>query len=328
MFPGTMRAAFVRETGGPIEIGDLPVPQPGPTDVLVRTDVTAVDHVDLFVRSGTYRTRTPFPFVIGRDLVGTVAVAGQGVGSVTVGDRVWTNSLGHDGRQGAFAEYAVVAADRIYPLPDAVTAEDAVAVAHTGATAWLGLVREGAVRPGETVVVGGAGGGVGSAAVQLAATIGARVIATCSPSGDAWCRSCGADVVLDYHRADLHDRIRDAAPDGVDVWWDNSGHHDFAATLPLMRRGGRILVTAGLGSGAAPVLPVGDMYTRDVSLHGFAISNASVADLADAATGVSRLSAAGILRPRIGATYRLSDAVAAHRAMASGTVTGRIVVMV
>ncbi|WP_241665719.1 NADPH:quinone reductase [Prescottella subtropica] len=326
-FPETMRAAFVRETGGAIEIGDLPVPRPGPTDVLVRTTASAVDRVDLFVRAGTYRTRTPFPFVLGRDLVGTVAAVGPVVDAVTVGDRVWANSLGHDGRQGAFAEYAVVAADRVYPVPDGVADTDVVAIAHTGATAWLGLVREAAVRPAETVVVGGAGGGVGSAAVQLATVAGARVIATCSPSDDAWCRSCGADVVLDYHHDDLHDRIRDAAPGGVDVWWDNSGHQDFVASLPLMRRGGRVVVSAGLGSGTHPALPVGDMYTRDVSLRGFAISNASVADLADAATGVSRILAAGRISARIGATYRLADAAAAHRALESGTVTGRIVVL-
>ncbi len=113
--PKTMRAAFIRATGGveQIEVGELPVPRPGPTDVLVRMAAGGLSHVDLFVRSGAYRTHTPFPFVIGRDLVGTVVEPGPGVASHKVGGRVWCNSLGYHGRQGALAEYAVVADDRL-----------------------------------------------------------------------------------------------------------------------------------------------------------------------------------------------------------------------
>src|SRR5699024_8913343 len=111
---------------------------------------------------------------------------------------------------------------------------EAAPVLHTGATAYLGLVREAALGAGETVVVEGAAGGVGSAVVQLAAWMGARVIATCSPSDAGWCAECGADLVLDYHRDDLYEQVREAAPAGIDVWWDNSGRNDFAGFLPLM----------------------------------------------------------------------------------------------
>src|SRR5690606_23447447 len=113
--PESMPAAYITAYGGPevIQVGRLPVPVPGPTDVLVHTELSAVNHVDTFVRSGSCATLTPFPFVIGRDLVGTVAATGPGVDGFTVGDRVWCNSLGHGGRQGSFAEYAVVAADRL-----------------------------------------------------------------------------------------------------------------------------------------------------------------------------------------------------------------------
>src|SRR5699024_9875534 len=116
------------------------------------------------------------PFVIGRDLVGTVAAVGAGVAGFAVGDRVWCNSLGHDGRQGAFAEYAVVAADRLSPRPDGVEPQAAAAVLHAAATAHIGLVREARLAAGDTVFVEGAGGAVGSAITQMATAMGARVI--------------------------------------------------------------------------------------------------------------------------------------------------------
>jgi NADPH:quinone reductase-like Zn-dependent oxidoreductase len=325
--PQSMRAAFIRATGGAdkIEIGELPVPTPGPTDVLVHMEATTVNHVDLFVRSGAYHTHLPFPFVIGRDLVGTVVECGSGVSRFKAGDRVWCNSLGHHGRQGAFAEYAAVAADRLYPLPDGIDLKSAVAVLHTGATAHLGLVREAGLGAGETVLVEGAGGGVGSAIVQMATAVGARVIGTEAPAEHDWVQQLGADTVFDYHLEDLYQRIQAAAPAGIDVWWDTSGRNDFAHCLPLLARGGRAVVMSGL-QGGGPALPVGAMYTRDITLHGFAISNASVSDLAHAARRINQLLEAGRLRARIGATFHLADAAKAQQAMASGSVRGRIVV--
>ncbi|MBS0507268.1 MAG: NADPH:quinone reductase [Proteobacteria bacterium] len=322
-----MRAAFIEQPGGAIRLGRLPVPCPGPTDVLVRVQASGVNHVDLFVRSGAYRTPMPRPFVLGRDLVGSVAGLGAGVSGFAVGERVWCNSLGHAGRQGALAEYAVVAADRLYPLPAQADAQQAVAMLHTAATAHIGLVREARLQAGETLLVEGAGGGVGSAVVQLARCMGARVIATASARDAAWCRQCGADVVLDYRTADLYQQVSQAAPEGIDLWWDNSGRHDFLAVLPLMRLGGRVLVMSGLG-GASASLPVGQLYTRDVSLHGFAISNASAADLARAAAAMNRLFAAGRLQARIGATFHLADVAQAYAAVQAGGVNGRIVVLV
>jgi NADPH:quinone reductase-like Zn-dependent oxidoreductase len=113
--PERMRAAYITELGPAeaIRVGELPVPVPGPTGVLVRVEVVVVDPVDTMVRSGAYRTATPFPFVVGRDLVGTVAEVGAGVAGFAAGDRVWCNSLGHGGRQGSFAEYAVVPGERL-----------------------------------------------------------------------------------------------------------------------------------------------------------------------------------------------------------------------
>jgi NADPH:quinone reductase-like Zn-dependent oxidoreductase len=285
---------------------------------------STVNHVDLFVRSGAYRTRTPFPFVIGRDVVGTVVAAGRGVEEFVPGDQVWCNSLGHAGRQGAFAEYAVAPVDRVYPLPAGVEPDAAAPVLHAAATACLGLFREACLTVGETVFIGSAGGAVGSAAVQLAAAAGAHVIATASQNDTQWCSELGAAVVIAKEAGDVYDQVRAAAPAGIDVWWDNSRHHDLERTLPLLRQGGRVIVAAGLE--ASPVLPIGQLYVRDASLRGFAISNASTTDLAAAAEVINSQLASGSLRVRVGATYDLVDAARAHAAMEAGSVHGKLLI--
>ena len=173
--PPRMRAAYITAHGPAeaITVGELPVPPVGPADVLVAVRVVAVDPVDTFVRSGEYATPVPFPFVIGRDLAGEVVAVGAGLPSFTPGDRVWCNSLGHEGRQGSFAEYAAVPAGRLYRVPDGVSLEGAVAVAHPAATAYLAWFAHGMLRLGETVYIGGAAGNVGSAAVTMAHAAGA-----------------------------------------------------------------------------------------------------------------------------------------------------------
>lgn len=327
IIPSTMRAAYVRGHGvaGNIETGDLPVPLFGPTDVLVKNLALSVNHVDTFVRSGAYRTDTPFPFILGRDLVGVVAAIGAGVTEFEMGDRVWCNSLGFAGRQGSFAEYAVVACERLYQLPATVDPIDAVAVLHTAATAFIGLFREARVQPEETIFVAGAAGGVGSAVVQMAAAAGARVIGSAADKDAKWCLSCGAQDVFDYNDPELGVKISKAAPQGVDIWWDNSGLHDFSAALPLLGTGAKVVLMAGLG--AKPILPVGDVYTKDVSLRGFAISNASISDLSAAATMINRLLERKRLRARIAMTLPLEEAARAHEQMESRTTSGRIVLI-
>ncbi|MFD5574073.1 NADPH:quinone reductase [Streptomyces cadmiisoli] len=322
---GHMRAAYITRFGGADDIrtGRLPLPVPGPDEVLVRVDAVAANHVDTFVRSGAYATDVRFPFVVGRDLVGTVAAP---AGRFAAGDRVWCNSLGHAGRQGSFAEYAAAPADRLYPLPAGVDPERAVAVLHTAATAHIGLFRTAGLRPGETILLRGAGGGVGSAAVQLARAAGARVIAVDRAENAEWCRRCGAHEVLDRADPGTPAAVRDLAPDGVDVLWDCSGHHDFDATVPLLARGGRVVLAAGMGARA--VLPVGAVYTRDISLRGFVISNASAADLAASAEGINRELARGRLTGRVRARLPLTEAARAHRLLEgreSTAAPGRVV---
>lgn len=317
-----MRAAYVERHGpaASIRYGELPVPAYGPTDVLVAVEAVVVDPVDTFVRSGAFRTPTPFPFVIGRDLVGTVAARGNGAPGFALGDAVWANSLGHGGRQGSFAEYAVVAADRLYHLPEGVDPVQAVAVAHPAATAFLGLFRHARLRLGETVFVGGGAGNVGSAAIRLAAVAGARVLASARERDFERCRRTGATVVVDYRDPDGTERLRSAAPGGVDVYWDTSGHHELDAAAAVVARGGRIVLSAGRQ--ARPVLPVGPLYTRDVTLVGFTMSNAAVHDLAAAAVVINRRLADGTLGACIAGELPLSEAAEAHRRIEHGELAG------
>jgi len=325
--PARMRAAHVTELGPAdnIHVGEVEVPSPGPTDVLVRVHVSAVNPVDGFVRSGAYPTHTPFPFVVGRDLVGEVVAPGSGVSEFTVGERVWCNSLGHDGRQGAVAEYALVPAERLYRLPGAVDPLTAVAVVHPVATAQLALFTHGRLRAGETVYVAGGAGHVGGAAIVLAARAGARVLASAGAADREYCRQLGADRVLDYRDPELGRQLRTAAPDGVDVHLNTSGKHDLALAVNVLARRGRIVLMAGIS--ATPEFPVGNLYTRGGSAIGFAISNATIPELAAAAARINQLLAEGVLAPRNVTTLPLESTAQAHHWLETGQARGtRLVV--
>jgi NADPH:quinone reductase-like Zn-dependent oxidoreductase len=153
------------------------VPVPGPTDVLVAVEVAAVNSAATFIRSGRYPTPMPLPFVVGRDLDGTVTAVCPGSGFAP-GERVWCNSLGHGGRRGSCATYAVVPADRLYPLPDGAEPAAVVAAFHPAATAFIGLHDRVCARAGQAILVGGAAGNVRSCVVRFASDAGLRVIAT------------------------------------------------------------------------------------------------------------------------------------------------------
>lgn len=326
-----MRAAFIRETGpaDSISVGDVPVPRPGPGSVLVQNQAMAVNHIDTFIRAGVTGAPLPGragePFIVGRDLAGTVAEVGAGVTAFAVGDAVWSNSMGIDGRQGSFSDYSVVPADRLYALPAGVTPETVMTLAHSFATAYLGLVHEAKLRTGSTVFIGGAAGGVGSAAVQLARSAGARVLASCAPHDAEWVRSCGADEVFDRTDPALLDRVYASAPGGVDVWWDTTGRLDTSAAVRLVGRGGRVLVTAGRQGPAISVDP-SSLYTRDIQLRGFSLRNTSVELLAEAATALNALLSRGAVRGRIAKVLTLEEAAGAHRLMESHAAPGKLLV--
>lgn len=320
-----MRAAFLERFGPPdvIRYGQLPPPRLRPGEVLVDVDVTAVNHVDTFVRSGAWRTPVPLPFVVGRDMAGEVAAVGDGVHGFAVGDRVWCSSLGHAGRQGAAADQAAVAADRLYRLPRGVCPADAVAVSHPASTAYLALFTHGRLAPGETVVVVGAGGNVGGAVVLMAAQAGARVIAVAGGHDAEYAVSLGATEWVDRRDPEVWRRVRELAPDGVHVYVDTAAQNDLGTAVELLARRGRIVLLSGMHT--RPVLPAGPLYVKDGSVVGFAISQATSGELADAAAGINLLLAEGRLRPRRIEELPLSGAAEAHRRLEQGDVRGKFV---
>ncbi len=319
-----VRAAYIERLGPPEEIlsGELPEPVPGPTDVLVDVLATTVNPVDTFVRSGKWRTPIPFPFVVGRDLVGRVASEASGFAE---GERVWCGSLGHGGRQGAAAQRAVVPADRLYRLPPTLSEEDgleAVTVLHPAATAYLALFTHGRLRVGETVVVAGAGGNVGSAAVTLAAEAGARVVATAAARDEEYCRSLGAAEFADYRDPAALQRL---CTGGVDIYVDTSGTNDLGVAVELLAFRGRIVLLAGLRS--RPVLPVGELYLNDGTITGFVISKATTEELAGAARAINRLLAAGTLRAKAIEHLPLDAMAKAHTRLERGELHGRRLIL-
>lgn len=328
-----MKAAWVSRTGGPevIRYGGLPVPDVQPGTVLVRVAASAVNHVDNFVRNGKFATALTFPQVVGRDLVGTVETVGPGVQEgFRPGDAVWSNSMGFGGRHGAGAEFSLVPAERLYRLPAGIGPVAAVAVLHAGASAHLALHRHGRLQPGETVFVGGAAGGVGSAAVVQAVRAGAKVIASAAKDDAGHVLAMGASAALDYRSPAFADELRAAVDEvsgghGLDLHLETSGRHQLELVVGLLAPRGRIIAMSGLD--ASNSVPLGKLYTRDGSIRGFAISNATVEDLARAAKAVNELLADGSLRARAVTKMPLSDAAAAHASLESGTVHGKLVLV-
>ena len=179
--------------------------------------------------------------------------------------------------------------------------------------------------PGWTVFVGGGAGNVGIAAIEMATRAGVRVIASARDDHADRCRAAGAQAVVDYRAADLAERIRSAAPNGGDVYWDTSGTNDTAVAADVLRPGGRILVTAA----RAPVtVNLAPLYTHDVTIDGFVISRASAAEFAQAAELINAMLAAGELTTRITDRLPLAQAAQAHARMESGPVDGRLLLLV
>ena len=307
-----MRAAYILEPGPArsIRCGDLPKPVPDGSQVLVKVAAVAVNPIDTYIRGGAYPMALQSPFIIGRDMAGTVEAVGPVVGRFAPGDRVWCNNQGYHGRQGTFAEFVAVDEAWLYSLPTGVGEREAVAVAHSALTACLGLVREAELRAGETVFVNGGSGNVGSAVLQLARNMGARVIVTAG--GERKLRRClelGAERAIDYQTEDVTAAVRDFAPRGVDVHWDTTRRPDFERAVPLLAHRGRIILMAGLD--AHPSFPVGAFYTRDCSMHGFAVTNASEEELRGSAEIINRWLAASRLRAVIDRVLPLAEAAAA-----------------
>ena len=328
-----MKAAFIERPGpaNTIVHGDLPDPVPGPREAVVRVRACAVNPIDTYVRSGAVAMPLPLPFVVGCDLAGEVVAVGADVDRLRPGMRVWGSNQGLLGRQGTFAQLAAVDERWLYPTPEGVSDREAAAAALVSITAHLGLVSRVGVRPGETVFVNGGSGGVGSAVVQIAKALGARVIATAGAAAkQARVRGFGADAVLDYRDPELVARARHEAAHGVDVYWETQREPDFDQAVAILAEGGRMILMAGRD--ARPSFPVGPFYVKGCSLHGFVMFKASHAEQAAAAADINRWLAAGRLRVPIDRVWPLTRTAEAHALQESATVarsaalSGKIVI--
>ncbi|MFK0282290.1 NADP-dependent oxidoreductase [Streptomyces sp. NPDC090499] len=239
-----MRAVAVRGIGGTPELMELPVPAPAPGEVLVEMEAASVNPIDMGIAAGTFEGRMPhvYPLVLGVDGVGRVTEAGEGVCGLKPGDLVhgqfFRSPLGH----GTFAEYTVVTEfpnhGALQRVPDGMTAEIAAALPTAGMTA-LGVLEAMGLRAGQSLLIVGATGGVGVCAVQLAAALGAEVIATARPDADRWIRQLGAAQTVDYTAGDTAEHVRKTHPDGIDAFLDlTRDTARFGTHAALVRDGG------------------------------------------------------------------------------------------
>ena len=208
-----------------------------------------------------------------------------------------------------------------------------VALSLVAVTAHLGLNLKAQLKAGEILFVNGGAGGVGSCVVQMAKRIGAKVITTAgSESKVKACRALGADVVINYETEDVDAAIKEAAPNGVNVWWETLRQPDFERAVPLLAMRARYVLMAGRD--AKPVFPVGPFYVKDCSLHGFAMFNATAEELRTAAEDINRWAAENKLKARIDRVLPLSAAAEAHRLQEdstikqSGVVSGKLVLRI
>jgi NADPH2:quinone reductase len=262
-----------------------------------------------------------FPYVVGCDLAGEIMKLGPGASRFRVGDRVWGSNQGLLGRQGTAAELAAVSEEYLYATPEELSDRDAAAIALVGITAHLGLFRSGRLAPGELVYVSGGSGGVGTMVIQMARAAGARVACTAgSPEKLTLCRELGAECVINYKTEDVPARIREFAPEGVDVWYETQREPNLEQAIPLLRKRGRMILMAGRQ--AMPVLPLGSFYPRDCTLAGFAMFNATPAEQRHCAEDMHRWSSAGQLRAIIGREFTLADTAEAERFLEASTLGG------
>lgn len=312
MIPATMRAARHHSYGGPdvLRADTVDVPRPGPRDVLVRVHGASVNPSDALFRSGRLRVGARLPRGTGLDLVGDVLAAGDRVDDLAVGDRVWGYRGGLPKRLGTIAEYAVMKAGRCALAPSAVDPVDAAALPTVGLTALQVLRDALRVRPGDQVLIVGASGGVGSAAVQLAVAMGATVTAVAGPANADLCRDLGAADVWD------HTDLPTPADGEFDAVADLHGAHvrDYRR---LLRRGGRMAATATRAvpfALASAVLP--GPRVRVVQVKARRDDLAALARHVDDAT----------LRPVVERRYPLDQIAAAHHAVETGHARGKRVI--
>ncbi|MBS0284910.1 MAG: NADP-dependent oxidoreductase [Proteobacteria bacterium] len=324
-----MRAIAIDGFGGPevLRLTDLPRPAPGPGEVLVRVAYAGVNPADWKAREGKlaryfdYR----FPFVPGFDLSGTVAELGRGVEGLTPGDQVFGMSRQGQGENGAYAEYCLAWPAMLAPVPPGMSLAEAAGLPTAGATAYGGLVDAGGLKAGQTVLVNGGAGGVGSLAIQIARAAGARVAVTCSARNADYVRSLGAERAIDYASEDVVAAARDWAEGGVDLVLDAVGLGTLlASATDLVKPGGAFVEIETLISHASET-DVAAAAARGVRI----LSNmVAVTRQPEHLAGLAGLCVQGRIKPAPVEVLPLANAAEAHRRVEGGHVRGKIVLRV
>jgi NADPH:quinone reductase-like Zn-dependent oxidoreductase len=342
-----MKAVFFRRHGGPdvLEYGDLPDPTPGPGQVRVMVRAGALNHLDIFVRNGIPGIPVALPHVMGSDGAGVVESVGPGVTRVRPGDEVVLNPGINCGEcefcmagehslcvtfhllgehiAGTFAGYVVAPAVNAYPRPAGLTWEESAAFPLTFLTAWRMLVTKARVRPGESLLIIGIGGGVAVAALQLARILGMTVYVTSgSPEKLARAKELGAHAGIDHAKTDFSREIRKlTGKRGVDVVLDSVGKATWKRSIASAAKGGRLL-TCGATTGADPETDIARIFWNQLTIHGSTMgTHAEFAAMLSVFGG-------GTLRPVVDAVFPLSRVGDAVRSLEEKRQFGKVVLRV
>ena len=323
-----MKTVLCKEFGPPerLVVEDVPSPTPGPGQVVLAVRACGVNFPDVLLIQNKYQFKPPLPFAPGGEVAGVVTALGDGVRNVRVGERV----IGSTG-WGGFAEEVALDAARVIPIPDAMDFVTASAFLLTYGTSHHALRDRAALQPGETLLVLGAAGGVGLAAVELGKVMGARVIAAAStPEKLAVCRAHGADEVIDYTREDLKERTKSlTGGEGADVIYDPVGGAYAEAALRATAWKGRFLVI-GFAAGDIPRIPLNLVLLKGCQIVGVFWGAFTAREPARNEANVRELMTwygEGKIAPHVSATYPLERAAEALNAMAERRVMGKVVLV-
>jgi NADPH2:quinone reductase len=324
-----MKAVRCHEWGGPevLAIEDIEVTRPGPNEVLIRVEASAVNFTDTLIVAGKYQFKPKLPHIPGHELAGTVVEIGAGVTQCSVGDRVIASAR----QGGGFAEQYVAPADKVFRIPDNMSFEAGAGFIIGYGTAYFALRYRGGLQPGETLLVNGAAGGVGLAAIKVGKALGGRVIACAStPEKIALATSFGADCGINYVSESVRDKAM-AFTDGkgVDVVFDPVGGDAFMQAMRVVGWHARMLIV-GFASGTWQQIPANILLVKNISVMSSLWGGEMERDpvfarkVLDEALALYR---DGQLQPLPGTTYPLSRAADALRDMMNRSVTGKNVVL-
>jgi NADPH2:quinone reductase len=319
-----MKAIRVHEFGGPevMRLEDVPDPTPGPGQVVVRIHAAGVNPVDTYIRSGNYGRMVQPPYTPGIDGAGVVETVGEGVTRVKAGDRVYTSAP----NEGTYAELARIGEGEVWPLPETASFAQGAAVNVPYATAYQALVHRAQGRPGETVLVHGASGGVGVAAVQIAASLGLTVIGTAgTDEGLKLIQAQGAHHALNHREEGYLQKVTELTGGrGADVILEMLANVNLENDLGVVARRGRIVVIGNRGR--IEIDPRATM-SKDAAILGMTLFNATPEELMAVHAALYAGLANGTLKPVVGREFPLSDAPEAHEAVMSPGAHGKIVLL-